>query len=487
MWNRKDLKKNARKSMRLNYWNSVIVCFILFIFAGIYISSSTATQVVKEITPNFKVSSNAEIVNTMLGLGREDIREPVHYSLKDNGILAGTFNNITKSGSFFFGILNACNQFIFKDRIAAGSIILIGSALVFLYWIFVKSILVVGACRFFLENRYNQKTEVNRILYIHKTRKTGNIAKIMLIRGLYIILWFLTIIGGIIKSYSYCMVPYIVAENPDISAKEALILSEQMMKGNKWGTFKLDISFLLWHLLSVVTLGLVGFLFLNPYMTATGAELYVTLREQTLDGKINLYKVKEYEGKHWLAGDHHRNYKVSSLVLLFFSFSFIGWIWEVGFTAFTQGVIVNRGVLLGLWLPIYGSGGVLLLLILKRWRDRPVVTFFGAVFICAVIEYGTGWFLESFYKTKWWDYSGYLLNLNGRICFEGLLVFGLGGCVIIYFLAPILDRMILKLSMKVTILICIVLCIIFVTDFIVSIGSPNMGKGITITMNIVNL
>ena len=94
-------------------------------------------------------------------------------------------------------------------------------------------------------------------------------------------------------------------------------------------------------------------------------------------------------------------------------------------------------MLYGPWLPIYGSGGIMILLLLKKLRTNPVKEFFSAVLLCGIIEYMTSWYLEITNDgMKWWDYSGYLLNLNGRVCAEGLIVFGIGAMFTVYFAAP---------------------------------------------------
>ena len=86
---------------------------------------------------------------------------------------------------------------------------------------------------------------------------------------------------GIIKAYEYRMIPYILAENPDIDTKEAFARSKEMMTGNKWDAFVLDLSFLGWILLSVCTCGILAIFWVNPYMYMTDAELYVALKEIT--------------------------------------------------------------------------------------------------------------------------------------------------------------------------------------------------------------
>ena len=103
----------------------------------------------------------------------------------------------------------------------------------------------------------------------------------MFLRDLFIVLWsLLFVVPGIIKAYSYRMVPYILAEDPEISGRDAITLSRQMMDGQKWNTFVLDLSFIGWDLLSAVTGGLLGLFYVNPYKHATGAELYQVLKNQ---------------------------------------------------------------------------------------------------------------------------------------------------------------------------------------------------------------
>ena len=107
-----------------------------------------------------------------------------------------------------------------------------------------------------------------------------NVVKIMFWRELKIFLWsLLFVIPGIIKSYEYSMVPYILAENPHISSERAFELSKKMTRGEKWKIFVLDLSFLGWRILGVLCC-CVGEIFLQPYVEATYAELYQVMREK---------------------------------------------------------------------------------------------------------------------------------------------------------------------------------------------------------------
>ncbi len=101
------------------------------------------------------------------------------------------------------------------------------------------------------------------------------------LRGLYTFLWMLLfIIPGIVKSYAYAMTPFIMAENPDMTASEAITASKQMMDGHKGELFWLHLTFIGWQILCIFTLG-IGNLFLNPYMNAANAAFYKDLTSGT--------------------------------------------------------------------------------------------------------------------------------------------------------------------------------------------------------------
>ena len=144
-----------------------------------------------------------------------------------------------------------------------------------------------------------------------------------------------------------------------------------------------------------------------------------------------------------------------------------------------DGFFQNRGVLYGPWLPIYGSGGILILICLKKLRNRPIAEFFASIVLCGFVEYFTSLYLELSCGRRWWNYNGYFLNLNGRICAEGLLVFGLGGVAIVYVIAPLLDNLFRKINVKIVGAVCTALIVVFMADVIYSKKNPNTGKGIS--------
>ena len=326
----------------------------------------------------------------------------------------------------------------------------------------------------------------------------------MFMRYLFQTLWNLTIVGGFIKHYEYLMIPYIMAENPSTPQRVAFRISKRLMHGEKWKTFLLDLTLIPLDILSYFTFNLSSLFFSNAYEECVYAEVYMRLRNAKKDAlELGIRKylnddllaiehIEEVEHPsgvevldiptisiHELSHDYNRKYSFLSLVQLFFTYSLVGYLWEVVFYIATTGTLVNRGTMHGPWLPIYGCGGLLIILLLKPLREKPGWLFVGAVFICGMVEYWTAWALETFLHKKWWDYDGYFMNLHGRICLEGLLVFGLAGLAFTYVFSPMLDDLFQKMKVKHRKIICAVLIVLFVADLVWSVISPNTGAGIT--------
>ena len=177
--------------------------------------------------------------------------------------------------------------------------------------------------------------------------------------------------------------------------------------------------------------------------------------------------------------DPVRCYGLWQVIALFFAFSMAGWLWEVLYAFVDTGRFVNRGVLHGPWLPIYGSGACLILLLLYRFRSRPALEFFLAMALCGALEYGTGLVLELVEGQRWWEYTGYFLNLQGRVSAEGLLAFGIGGVAAVYALAPWLDALLKKLPRRALVALGAALLTLYLADQLWSAVEPNTGPGVT--------
>lgn len=129
---------------------------------------------------------------------------------------------------------------------------------------------------------------------------------------------------------------------------------------------------------------------------------------------------------------------------------------------------------------IYGKGVILILVLLKRFRKYPVAEFAGIIFLSGCVEYFISWYLEMVYDGKrWWDYSDYRLNLNGRICAEGLILFGFGGMFVVYVAAPFLDNKMQKMNPRYLMILAVALLVIYAGDSVYSVKYPNTGVGIT--------
>ncbi len=129
-----------------------------------------------------------------------------------------------------------------------------------------------------MENSEYQPT-VGRLGYAFQNGMYGKTVLTLFLRKLFIGLWtLLLIVPGIVKSYEYRMVPYLLADDPNMTRQDAFRLSKELMYGQKWDTFVLDLSFIGWSLLSVCTCGLLAIFYVNPYVQATNAELFLELK-----------------------------------------------------------------------------------------------------------------------------------------------------------------------------------------------------------------
>lgn len=596
MLTRKEMKQKARQSLRKHYLMFVTVCVAAAILGtefsgsldGIKIESreerspeTTVTGIVGR-QPNLSdvvldaLQGNEEESREL----SEELKEQAVQNTKEGrgsaalgrsrGVLAGFVNSVT-SGSILVTLIAAVNSMVGSAGITVFLFIVLSLLLALGAWVFLFNMYTVVSRRIFLEGRVYEKLTIQRFAFLLRVKRWTKVSLTMALASLYQMLWALTIVGGIIKRYSYFLVPYIAAENPDISPKKAVNLSRKMMHGHKWECFVFELTYWGWDVLGSLTFGLTAIFYSNPYKTAAFSEFYVQMRDLAKEKKIegcellndrylfekadedvifeaygdslaSVWEEEEQEPEklRGVAGflanvlgitvinrqderayEEYRNgqskyqmikaavegvvyperlfpipeagkrqkletlrymrrYSVWSVILLFFAFSFMGWVWEVSLHLITDGVFVNRGVLHGPWLPIYGTGGVMILAVLNKFREKPLVEFLLTIVLCGCVEYFTSWFLEITHNgEKWWDYSGYFLNLNGRICAEGLLVFGLGGMAIVYVAAPLLDDLIRKIPYKILIPVCITLLAVFGADEVYSNRHPNTGKGIT--------
>lgn len=202
-------------------------------------------------------------------------------NLTDNAILY--IDGLTRSKSYKFTfVASIATAFSQKKTLKDTMDIFANFIASLLRALFVTNLMIVCECRFFMESRTYHKTKVGRMGFLFRERTLHPI-KTMFIKDIYLTLWTFTGAGFFIKQYSYAMVPCILAENPNMPTKKVITLSRRMMDGYKWELFKIDCTMFGWTLLSMLTIGVVGIFFSNPYRAATHSEVYIALRRKAIE------------------------------------------------------------------------------------------------------------------------------------------------------------------------------------------------------------
>ena len=236
MWTRQLLKTNARSALSGRYWRGFWVCLLV--------------------------------------------------SLASGGVFTIKNNVDTARGGYDYSFMYGMPDETLALILGIALLVLVLSCV---WQIFVLGPLNVGLARYFMESR-QALAPFGTVMGIFRTPYL-NVVKVMLLTNLKIALGSLLIIPGIYWSYCYMQVGYLMAENPYLTTCRAMELSKQMMDGEKWNTFVLQLSFIGWYLLCSITFG-IGFIFLEPYVQATFAELYAALRAKALaNGYTNEYEL----------------------------------------------------------------------------------------------------------------------------------------------------------------------------------------------------
>lgn len=161
-------------------------------------------------------------------------------------------------------------------------------------------------------------------------------------------------------------------------------------------------------------------------------------------------------------------YSLATYFMLFIIYAVAGWICEVTLQLIQKHKLADRGFLIGPYCPIYGCGAILITLCLTPFNEHPIGLFILAMVLCGSLEYATSFIMEKAFNARWWDYSNMRFNINGRICLETLVPFGIAGLLIIYVFNPFLISMIGLMGENALNITSIVILVIFVADVIVS-------------------
>ena len=262
MWNRIELKAAAKQRFHSNYWPSVVVAVILSITLGTFSFGNSFSNATSD---NYYSSSD------------------INNILSDSSIPDSSYSDMSAyMKDYITSIFPGVNVSALLQGLSL--VILIVVLLSLLLNVFVFNPLQVGCQHWFIRSRTEDNYNIGSVGFTFK-EGYGNVTKTMFLKQLYTFFWsLLFVFPGIIKSYEYRMIPYLLAENPYMSTDEAFARSRSMMDGEKWNAFVLDLSFIGWNILSSLTLGLVGLFFVAPYQAYTDVELCVAFFSKPNNG-----------------------------------------------------------------------------------------------------------------------------------------------------------------------------------------------------------
>ena len=275
MWTRKQVKTRGKKAFKRNYWKSVLIALILSFIIGGSAGSNGASGTFGQLT-NSIPGHQVEVEDTSEG---------------DDGVLIGEADDTEDANETEDAAASDTTEINIDSKdMPAGAIISIMAIVTIIVLAivafalaldaFIFNPLELGCQRYFFKNLDEDAKFSNVVFAFDHSYK--NIAKTMFLRDLYIVLWsLLFVIPGIIKSYEYRMIPYILADNPEMPTEEVFAESKRLMSGNKWKAFVLDLSFIGWQLLSVLTCGILSIFYVDPYQYSTNAALYEALKYGT--------------------------------------------------------------------------------------------------------------------------------------------------------------------------------------------------------------
>ena len=283
MWTRKDLKQRAKEALKRNYWRIVLVTLLAVILGGGLSATASAGG-------GGTTQSSKQQIKT--GAVTDDMEISIYGNASDTVDNIADEDDVDTAAENMDAAEQETNDTSVADTLVIGGLIIVilivalcVFALAYALGAFLYNPFYTGVCRFMLKS-VDDRAEVKEIAYGFD-HSYKNVVKTMFHADLRVIAWsLLFIIPGIYKKYQYRMVAYILSEHPDMDYKEALRLSRDIMNGEKWHTFILDLSFIPWRMLGLITCGIVGVFYVNPYIYLTNAALYRELSERRDDNGI---------------------------------------------------------------------------------------------------------------------------------------------------------------------------------------------------------
>jgi len=155
--------------------------------------------------------------------------------------------------------------------------------------------------------------------------------------------------------------------------------------------------------------------------------------------------------------------------LYFIVYSFLGWICETIYCSILDKKYINRGFLKGPFCPIYGVGALMVITILNPVADNIILLFFSGMIFTSILEYMTGFLLEVLFNLKWWDYSGYKFNIQGRVCLLNSILFGILSVITVNYINPVITKLIASIPLSYSVWGTGILIIFFLLDTIITV------------------
>lgn len=175
------------------------------------------------------------------------------------------------------------------------------------------------------------------------------------------------------------------------------------------------------------------------------------------------------------------NYEVWQWVLYFFIYCFIGWIWETAYVSLKSGHFENRGFMNGPFLPIYGSGAIIMLFVSLPVKNSVILVFIFGSIAATLLELFTGMAMESLFHVRYWDYSYRKIQYKGHICLVSSIAWGFFSCLLVYFIHKPIEGLVLSIDEGIGQLIAIIVTICATADFATSFKTALELKNMLIT------
>ena len=290
MWNRKEVKKKGNDAFKKNYGKCLLVSLLMAIVVGGTSGAAGSANIGDGFENGFSFNKNFESLENDLSDGKDALEDVLGTIDRDLSGDKYDDEDYEDDEAYADSDEYLSEDYEEDEENNTDSIFAIIALAVIVFFILLFVVVVfstllqallinpflVGCNKFFFRN-LNGDPGLDLMISGFK-ENYGRKVKTLFLRDLFTFFWSLLLVfPGIIKQYEYRMIPFILAENPDMETKQVFELSRKLMSGNKWNVFVYDLSFIGWYLLSILTCGIVGVAYVQPYKNSADAAIYECL------------------------------------------------------------------------------------------------------------------------------------------------------------------------------------------------------------------